>query len=386
MQTLTLTGCMDNDFLVFSYLDDQSLLNFCKTNKYVYKLYCNESFWKTLLWHKYGDKYNGYKNSEVTWKDCYKYVSTINRSDKIFRDIFNDRVDKFKYILEKTSAIISGSVVIQTILDEKWNDSDIDIYIPVGNMTYESPSENPSSLLEKWLYKNKYKMDSYHAANRYGNNMTKGYQILFIRNYLINGYKLQIINVNVSRENLEDFIISNYDFDICKNILRLKNGAYELKIKSLKSIINKNFNFSYKGNILSSLLRKVKYEKRGFKITIVDTTEELLSQISYKVEGYSDHEYGHGYIHYTCLDITKFNGCKIPNWPDNVDDYDNFNDKILKKLLKKHRRDKCSNVCPFDVLGYIHCHLNGNHIAHGSCHDLVILEDKLVHKQKRRVR
>ena len=45
-------------------------------------------------------------------------------------EIFEINTDKFLDLLEQNQGIISGSFILQSILNERWNGSDIDIYLP----------------------------------------------------------------------------------------------------------------------------------------------------------------------------------------------------------------------------------------------------------------
>src|SRR3990172_4731194 len=50
------------------------------------------------------------------------------------KHIFGDKLSEFKQILQETKAVITGSFIIQCVLDVYWKDSDIDIFIPTyGN-------------------------------------------------------------------------------------------------------------------------------------------------------------------------------------------------------------------------------------------------------------
>lgn len=46
-------------------------------------------------------------------------------------EFFGDKTNKFKRILEELGGIISGSFALQCILNEQWDGSDLDIYIPM---------------------------------------------------------------------------------------------------------------------------------------------------------------------------------------------------------------------------------------------------------------
>lgn len=64
------TGHKDADILVMLELDDKSLLQFCKTNKYIESICEDENFWKRKVFRA-GAKVD--KPDDKTWKEYYFY-------------------------------------------------------------------------------------------------------------------------------------------------------------------------------------------------------------------------------------------------------------------------------------------------------------------------
>ena len=62
------TGIKDQDLIILDKLDDKSLFQLCKTNKYVQRFCKDEDFWKERLFKNYG---YAEKNKNRTWKDFY---------------------------------------------------------------------------------------------------------------------------------------------------------------------------------------------------------------------------------------------------------------------------------------------------------------------------
>jgi len=60
----------DVSFVMMDKLDDNSLLNFCLTNKRNKELCNNETFWRNRTLKKYGE-YVKYKSPDRTWKNYY---------------------------------------------------------------------------------------------------------------------------------------------------------------------------------------------------------------------------------------------------------------------------------------------------------------------------
>ena len=61
-------------------------------------------------------------------------------------EIFKNKLSDFKKSLVSTGAMISGSFILQCILNEKWRKYDIDIYLPIknnGTINYNEPSPEP---------------------------------------------------------------------------------------------------------------------------------------------------------------------------------------------------------------------------------------------------
>jgi len=69
-----------------------------------------------------------------------KYITLSMIKESIIKEIntrllaiLGDKYNDFIEILNITKAVISGSFIIQCILGEHWEDSDIDIYFPTIN-------------------------------------------------------------------------------------------------------------------------------------------------------------------------------------------------------------------------------------------------------------
>ena len=67
----SLSKIKDVDKKILSELDDKSLLEFCKTNKYGYELCNDELFWKNRFIRRFG---RADKNDVRSWKDFYLKV------------------------------------------------------------------------------------------------------------------------------------------------------------------------------------------------------------------------------------------------------------------------------------------------------------------------
>lgn len=246
-------------------------------------------------------------NLKVTNKSYYDNIDIndiiSNKITKRLKTIFEDKWEGFSKELERSGAVISGSFIIQCILDEQWDDvskQDIDIYVSLPDDQSElKPSGNNTTKLETWFFENKFIWNNYQACNRYADDISRDiswirdlkfceieHQNLYLdltvdesesylckigdivkhNKSLINPNKptIQIIEVNKTKEELWDFIQSNFDFDICKNVYGIKDGKPYVKILAINQILAKRTQYKVGTRPGASKVRKEKYESRGF--------------------------------------------------------------------------------------------------------------------------
>lgn len=79
------------DHEILKYLDDRSLLEFCKTSQYGKQLCNDENFWKQKTFSKYGIFR---KNQKRTWKDFYLLIV-------YYMDKYNSDIDTILFNLSK---------------------------------------------------------------------------------------------------------------------------------------------------------------------------------------------------------------------------------------------------------------------------------------------
>jgi hypothetical protein len=192
------------------------------------------------IWH--GDLFNHLIVKHLEIKDLYRLQiadGSFNNTHLIKKlvlaeinsrlsTIFGKRLSEFKDILERTGSVISGSFIIQCILSEHWDDSDIDIYVPIkNNVLTKTPSGNDVTEIERFLFEEmKYEFKDY---DHYGVDLNSDeIEINFVRNYKVElgNYKtIQIIQVNMNNnvDKLNDFILESFDFDIFKNKIYINN-------------------------------------------------------------------------------------------------------------------------------------------------------------------
>ncbi len=104
-----------------------------------------------------------------------RFLKTINQR---FIDMFGEDAPLFKKELIKNNAVISGSFLIQCILEEDWK-TDVDIYVPIHKMD-NLQDDNQFTNLENFLYE-RMNFAGYSASCRYGDDL--GNKINWVRDY-----------------------------------------------------------------------------------------------------------------------------------------------------------------------------------------------------------
>lgn len=197
--------------------------------------------------------------------------------------IFGDDTNKFKQILNDTKTVISGSFLIQCILGEYWNNSDIDIYSPMVDSLFTD--------IETFLYE-KYEHRETFNSHTYGDDLSNyKTHIKWVRSYKNNSNELQVIQVGVENSyiKMKEFIHNSFDFDICKNMYYIDNKNENVSIFKLNNIFNRIEKFKTRYNLDTSIGRCIKYRKRGFDI-YNNKTYEALENLSYNGYGKKTHE------------------------------------------------------------------------------------------------
>ena len=176
---------------------------------------------------------------ELIHKKCLKEIKY--RLKKILEDKYEEFID----LLYRTGAVISGSFILQCLLNEDWG-SDIDILISTKEITVEFVN-----FMEKYNYTSIY----------YGQNCKRDMMgISGVRCVEFLETKIQFLLVNIGKHEIKDFILGNFDFDIVKNLFQ-ENKLY---IHDYEQIFSKRTEYKVGKIPGSSIIRRIKYEYRGF--------------------------------------------------------------------------------------------------------------------------
>src|SRR5581483_7912778 len=204
--------------------------------------------------------------------------------DEFLRKIFGDQFDEFKENMIKCNGIISGSIILQMILQERWvshngDRLDVDIFVPVkpipeDEKIYREYHKNNFHWLEigerntieytlynfqkkfklgytplhRFMYKN---IDIHNHYNGYKTHSQYMDQlgenvILRVNSYVFDRDErviFELIEINdIHKEDIAEYS----DFDICKNSFTYnEDGSFTIYIKDLESIIDRRAVFDY---------------------------------------------------------------------------------------------------------------------------------------------
>ena len=260
-------------------------------------------------------------NLKLTSKLIFKGITRSHIKTSIIHQInlrlsllFEDKLIEFKKVMNDTKAIISGSFIIQCILEEYWVGCDIDIYFPtIGNKKYHPDYAKPYYEIEKYLYENmKFKLnDSFEAISGYGLDQSNGkVNIKYVRTYDIsikikNIKEIQVIQIKINN-NFNDiirFIRDTHDFDICKNVYYIEKNIECINIFKLMDILTKTTEFKIGFRLGASIERSKKYSSRGFN---------MINNMSYTEIANRSHNLKFGFvnINFTKKQTTLIEGSK----------------------------------------------------------------------------
>ena len=219
------------------------------------------------------------------------YNSVIRNMDYILTNILGDNVLEFKQLIKTYNAVISGSFITQCVIDEYWENSDIDIFILSTRKGLDYKD------FEKFLCgKMNFSKTPYDPF--YLHNYTAIKEICTMVSYEINHYSFHIMWVSLKDRDLIKFLWTMCDFDICRNIYHINNNKEILNICAVNDICNKTTKFKLGQNGEGSTMRRYeKYTKRGFNI-ICDLKYDDFITSAGKFVYEVDDEYNWGRISY----------------------------------------------------------------------------------------
>ena len=228
------------------------------------------------------------------------FISTetyaINHLNSRLLSLFKEdpvKVTQFKQMLESSDAFISGSILVQCILNENWENSDLDIFIPIQYL--EIGSTNYSSPVDKWLKQNydgvrmipPIRSSQYVTPRQTYNKHNIKHNIKQLVEFTKkDALKIQLIYFEVSDQtektpdNLAAEYIKVFDFGLVQNSFTVRNSVECLKISHLSEITSRTLVYCpYENpNMMAVKYRMEKYISRGFKVD--QKTLDLFDKVS----------------------------------------------------------------------------------------------------------
>ena len=153
--------------------------------------------------------------------------------------------------LEETNSIIAGSYPLQTILNEEWESSDLDIF--TGNksmLKYFDQFYTPYLLTDE---KDKYKYTYESKVVEYKTPTNFKIQVIY-------SDKFALTSDNIA---VKDKVFKHFDFDFCK----VGFDGKTLYVANPKAVKDRKITYDFSKLTMKTYERLLKYEKRGFTLT-----------------------------------------------------------------------------------------------------------------------
>ena len=226
-------------YLVGSYLNGvPELYQLCRTSRFMRNIFHRSKFVKLIL----------YRNLESLLLP------------------FEIDIAVFKNLMERTEAILSGSIVLQCFIGAKWDESDVDIYLPYLGKTHRS---RKVYIQYRSYFKNyflmKHERKSKYMSKRYGNVLS------FVRfidefEHKTTGKKVQLIYVSRSLLGSVRNIVLSFDLSIVANYFTGKTWRFDHSKHIVKRTMVFQSQLPHASMITkASFYRIIKYQKRGFR-------------------------------------------------------------------------------------------------------------------------
>jgi len=199
--------------------------------------------------------------------------------EALLESLLGEQSNTFYELLQKDNASISGSCILQLLLDEQWNNTDIDIYICGKNLKNQN-NDMYDFLKNTNLFEIKTVTSYDKVLPTETCLITKLHNFTF-KNKISHIIKFQIIKIGFDEKNIKNIeykyeepdqkihhnAIDHYDFNTCKNMIYFDNNEFHFKIDNPDDVFNKftsNINIKNKAYMNSLFSRVIKYSNRGF--------------------------------------------------------------------------------------------------------------------------
>lgn len=180
-----------------------------------------------------------------------KYVT--NELDKLFYKIFGVYVNNVYEILEKRKCVITGSIILQILLNTKYKYGDIDIFYFDKNCddihkAWYFPDQKMFTIIKNLSYKLINEPSCFYQTLFDVEENDNDVNIMNNTGMNINGEVVEFICVCILDEkqnkdtvDLINLLTNKFDFNVCKNFVEFKDGNMICHFNDIRAIFDKKF-------------------------------------------------------------------------------------------------------------------------------------------------
>jgi hypothetical protein len=219
-------------------------------------------------------------------------ATLVAKCETRLKSVFGDRYDEFRRTVARLGGYLSGSFILQVILGETWDQSDLDVYVNshliTGLVQKEFTWVNHGLSIPKYKVDtdgiSKYLMDLFscteytiHTQQEMDNGYGLCLKLSHVIKFTFSGIKIDLVVVDCT----VPFFIGQFDFDFNRVYYDLYTVyAFDWDAIRNKKTVNRyarsRYNISETNKYFDNMSRIQKYIARGFVVTkYADTTWEL---------------------------------------------------------------------------------------------------------------
>ena len=241
----TLRG--DMCYVLAPYLDFTSFINFCRIFKprknlqeVLYR--CMPRYNLKEVSHTHAIHEPDLKLSEI-FHECM-----TRRVNDYLRKLLGQHFEQWKIFMAADHIVLSGSAIVQILLDEEWSGSDLDFFNPILGTKTKGCSKWGYCQFEDFVYSI---LQPYiHGQHEWPEGVPAMYtfkKIEKVHSYSLNKKKIQVVSIKVKADydEMNQFIKDSFDLSVLMNIFYyetdpdIRQIVPKLRLNDLNSIMNK---------------------------------------------------------------------------------------------------------------------------------------------------
>lgn len=185
---------------------------------------------------------------------------------------FGENIQKFKKLLEDSGGYISGSFIIDCILNKCWKN-----YFPLLQIFVDVPldiyviSEECMDIFTSKFHPFFTDLqdeigDAWYYVSCTDDIFDDYYNLHINQSVIVRGFE---------RANDKEWVKSIMNFDVCRNIYYIENGVEKIEIANLRGILDMVIRCSQEEYLLYSERMVEKYVERGFRFDVMERKIEI---------------------------------------------------------------------------------------------------------------